>query len=96
MAGRDSHPACEGGGGVVGGAACDPRGAQLPTSAVSPEANGEKAAAADLIAYLPTIRRRNSGHNAAAGKIFPNGDPGSIWGGIHFSVSLLRNPRKTK
>ncbi len=36
------------------------------------------------------------GQNAAAGKIFPDGDPGSIWGGIHFSVSLLRKPRKTQ
>ena len=36
------------------------------------------------------------GQNAAAGKIFPDGDPESIWGGIHFSVSLLRNPRKTQ
>ena len=36
------------------------------------------------------------GQNAAAGKIFPDGDPGRIWGGIHFSVSLLRNPRKTQ
>ena len=36
------------------------------------------------------------GHNAAAGKIFPDGDPGRIWGGIHFSASLLRNPRKTQ
>ena len=34
--------------------------------------------------------------NAAAGKIFPDGDLGRIWGGIHFSVSLLRNPRKTQ
>ena len=38
----------------------------------------------------------HAAQNAAAGKIFPNGDPGSIWGGIHFSVSLLRNPRKTQ
>ena len=36
------------------------------------------------------------GQNAAAGKIFPDGDPGSLWGGIHFSVSLLRKPRKTQ
>ena len=36
------------------------------------------------------------GQNAAAGKLFPDGDPGSIWGGIHFSVSLLRKPRKTQ
>ena len=188
-------------------------GPQLPASAVIPEANGEKAAAADLIAHLPTIRRCDPGHNAArckvseqgrmaqrciredterrlgmralcwhgisladtggqeaddtlgrvlqvfegfaaaaslqahdergeraaltnpevipeillvvhlearrallaqgreihavavsfvpgqnaaAGKIFPDGDPGSIWGGSHFSVSLLRNPRKTQ
>ena len=36
------------------------------------------------------------GQDAAVGKIFSDGDPGSIWGGIHFSVSLLRKPRKTQ
>lgn len=40
-------------------------GPQLPASAVIPEADGEKAVVADLIAYLPTICRRNSGYNAA-------------------------------
>ena len=36
------------------------------------------------------------GQNATAGKILPDRNPGRIWGGIHFSVSLLRNPRKTQ
>ena len=36
------------------------------------------------------------GQNAAAGKILPDGGPGRIWGGIHFSVRLLRNPRRTQ
>ena len=47
------------------GAPLEAFGPQLPASAVIPEADGEKAVVADLIAYLPTICRRNSGYNAA-------------------------------
>ena len=47
------------------GAPLEAFGPQLPASAVIPEADGEKAAAANLIAHFPTLSRRNPGHNAA-------------------------------
>ena len=66
------------------GAAFEPFGPQLPTSAVIPEPIAEKPPPAALFPTPPPFHRPNPGHNPTGGRLFPDGVQGTFWGGFLF------------